>query len=135
VTALTDNQQLTIGQLYYLANQCSHDYPTPLAQKIEYLSEIQILLGRRAADALYDYKRKYVERKRVYAETYLASPKDKAQRAELAIVDIRLEEARLESDMVRWKNAVDSNKEVINSLKYSLKTLLAEIPNPASERR
>ncbi|MHA7963570.1 hypothetical protein ACX93W_05435 [Paenibacillus sp. CAU 1782] len=135
MTALTQDKQLTIGQLYYLADQCSQEFPATLARKIDYLSEIQILIGRKAADAVRDYKRKYAERKRVYAEAYLAAPKDKAQRAELAIVELRLEEADLEADKVRWNNAFESNKEVINSLKYNLKVLLAEIPNPANERR
>lgn len=128
-------RQYTLGELYSLADQCSHDYPITLAQKIEYLTEIQILLGRKAADAVRDYKRKYAERKRVYAEAYLASTKDKAQRAELAIIDLRLEEADLEAEKVRWNNAYSSNAESINVLKYSLKVLLAEYNNPANEKR
>lgn len=125
-------RQHTLGELYSLADQCSHDYPTTLAKKIDYLTEIQILLGRKAADAVRDYKRKYAERKRVYAESYIASMKDKAQRAELAIASLRLEEADLEADKVRWNNAFESNGEVINSLKYSLKVLLAEYGSQAN---
>lgn len=129
---MTLQRQHTLGELYSLADQCSHDYPATLAKKIDYLTEIQILLGRRAADAVRDFKRKYAERKRVYAEAYLASPKDKAQRAELAVAELRLEEAELEADKVRWNNAFVSNGEVINSLKYSLKVLLAEYQNPSN---
>lgn len=129
------NNQLSLGQLYILADQCSHEYPATLARKIEILSEIQIILGRRAADAVRDYKHKYAERKRVYAESYVAANKDKAQRAELAIVKLRLEEADLEADKVRWTNAVTSNEQVINSLKYSLKVLLAEYQNSANGSR
>lgn len=129
------NKQLTLGQLYSLADECAHEYPATLARKIELLSEIQIILGRKAADAVREYKRKYAERKRVYAEAYLAFTKDKAQRAELAIVELRLQEADAEADKVRWDNAVKSNEQVINSLKYSLKVLLSEQDNPASARR
>jgi len=132
---LTLQKSRTIVELYSLADQCSHEYPETLARKIDHLSEIQILLGRKAADAVRDYKRKYTERKRVYAETYLSALKDKAQRAELAVSGLRLEEAELEADKVRWNNAFESNKEVINSLKYALKVLLIEYQNPANERR
>lgn len=135
MTALAIQKQYTLGELYSLADQCSHDYPATLAKKIDYLTEIQILLGRKAADAVRDYKRKYAERKRVYAEAYLAEQKDKAQRAELAITELRLEEAELEADKVRWNNAFESNGEVINSLKYSLKVLLAESQNPSNGNR
>ncbi|MNL89320.1 hypothetical protein D3C87_2195630 [compost metagenome] len=53
----------------------------------------------------------------------------------MAVVELRLQEADLEADKVRWTNAVISNDQVINSLKYSLKVLLAEFHNPANERR
>ncbi|MNW55706.1 hypothetical protein D3C74_333870 [compost metagenome] len=132
---MAQQEQYTLGQLYSLADQYSHEYPVTLARKIEILSEIQVLLGRKAADAVREYKRIYAERKRVYAESYLASVKDKAQRAELAIVELRLQEADCEADKVRWDNAVKSNDQVINSLKYSLKVLLAEYKNPANEKR
>ncbi|WP_458123386.1 hypothetical protein [Paenibacillus sp. Z3-2] len=135
MTALSLQKQYTLGELYSLAEQCSHDYPATLARKIEFLTEVQVILGRRAAEAVRDYKRTYAERKRVYAEAYLAAGKDKAQRAELAITQIRLQEADAEADKVRWHNAVESNDQVINSLKYSLKVLLAEYNNPASGNR
>ncbi|MEK3776673.1 hypothetical protein MHB85_19425 [Paenibacillus sp. FSL K6-4396] len=128
-------KQYTLGELYSLAEQCSHDYPATLARKIEFLTEVQVILGRRAAEAVRDYKRIYAQRKREYAEAYLAAGKDKAQRAELAIIEIRLKEADAEADKVGWHNAVESNDQVINSLKYSLKVLLAEFNNPASGKR
>lgn len=129
---MTLQKQYTLGELYSLADQCSNEYPATLARKIELLSEIQILLGRKAADAVREYKRTYAERKRVYAEAYLSAVKDKAQRAELAVTELRLQEADMEADKVRWTNAVISNDQVINSLKYSLKVLLAEYQNPAN---
>ncbi|WP_120465176.1 hypothetical protein [Paenibacillus aceti] len=118
-----------------MADQCSHEYPETLARKIEILSEVQIIIGRKAADAVRDYKHKYAERKRVYAEAYVSASKDKAQRAELAVVDLRIEEADLEAEKVRWTNAVTSNEQVINALKYSLRVLLNEYDNLANDRR
>lgn len=135
MAALSTQRQYTLGELYSLADNCSHDYPATLAKKIELLSEIQILLGRKAADAVREYKRIYAERKRIYAEAYIAASKDKAQRGELAIIELRLQEADAEADKVRWDNAVKSNDQLINSLKYSLKVLLAEFNNNANARR
>ncbi|NMP10584.1 hypothetical protein HH298_16885 [Paenibacillus polymyxa] len=125
-------KQYTLGELYSLADQCSHDYPATLARKIELLTEVQILLGRKAAEAVRDYKKKYAERKRVYAEAYIAAKNLREQRAELAVIELRLQEADAEADKVRWSNAVESNDQVINSLKYSLKVLLAEYGSSAS---
>ncbi|MFB5761146.1 hypothetical protein [Paenibacillus medicaginis] len=132
MAALSLQKQYTLGELYSLADQCSHDYPATLARKIGLLTEIQVLLGRKAADAVREYKRIYAQRKRAYAEAYLTADKDKGQRAELAVTDLRMQEADAEADKVRWHNAVESNNQLINSLKYSLKVLLAEYNNPAS---
>ncbi|MEK5142545.1 hypothetical protein [Paenibacillus sp. FSL M7-0134] len=135
MVALSLKKQYTLGELYSLADQCSHDYPATLARKIELLTEVQILLGRKAAEAVRDYKKKYAERKRVYAEAYIAAENLREQRAELAVIKLRNQEADAEADKVRWSNAVESNDQVINSLKYSLKVLLAEFGNNASANR
>ncbi len=128
-------KQYTLGELYSLADKCSHDYPATLARKIELLTEVQVILGRKAAEAVREYKRIYAERKRVYAEAYIAAENLREQRAELAVIKLRNQEADAEADKVRWSNAVESNDQVINSLKYSLKVLLAEYNNPASGAR
>ncbi|WP_223822118.1 hypothetical protein [Paenibacillus peoriae] len=135
MAALSLQKQYTLGELYSLADQCSHDYPATLARKIELLTEVQVILGRKAAEAVREYKRIYAERKRVYAEAYIAAENLREQRAELAVIKLRNQEADAEADKVRWSNAVESNDQVINSLKYSLKVLLAEYNNPASGAR
>ncbi|MMZ59823.1 hypothetical protein D1872_218770 [compost metagenome] len=135
VAALSEQKQYTLGELYSLADQCSHDYPATLARKIELLTEVQVILGRKAADAVREYKRIYAERKRIYAEAYIAAENLREQRAELAVIKLRNQEADAEADKVRWNNAVESNDQVINSLKYSLKVLLAEFGNNASGTR
>ncbi|MGR6760223.1 hypothetical protein ACU1JV_00060 [Paenibacillus sp. T2-29] len=135
MAALSLQKQYTLGELYSLADQCSHDYPATLARKIELLTEVQVLLGRKAAEAVREYKYIYAKRKRAFAEAYIAADKNKEQRAELAVIDLRIQEADAEADKVRWHNAVESNDQVINSLKYSLKVLLAEFGSPASGTR
>lgn len=132
---MSEQKQYTLGELYSLADQCSHDYPATLARKIELLTEVQVILGRKAADAVREYKRIYAERKRIYAEAYIAAENLREQRAELAVIKLRNQEADAEADKVRWNNAVESNDQVINSLKYSLKVLLAEFGNNASGTR
>lgn len=122
-----DNKQLS--ELYNQASQLSHDYPVTLARKIELLTMIQVEIGKRAADSVREYKRCYAERKRVYAEAYIAAKKDKAQIAELAVVELRQLEADLEADKVRWNNSFESNGEIINGLKYALRVLLVEFQN------
>lgn len=132
---MSQQKQYTLGELYSLADQCSRDYPATLARKIELLTEVQVILGRKAAESVREYKRIYAERKRVYAEAYIAAENLREQRAELAVIKIRIQEADAEADKVRWSNAVESNDQVINSLKYSLKVLLAEFGNNASANR
>lgn len=122
-----ENRQ--IAALYSEAEKLSHDYPATLARKIEILTMIQVEIGRRAADAVREYKRCYAERKRTFAEAYISAKKDKVQMAELAVVELRQHEADLEAEKVRWGNAFESNLEVINSLKYTLKVLLVEYGN------
>jgi hypothetical protein len=123
-----DKQPSQLAIYYHHAENCDVTLPYGLAQKLEYLSLVQVELGRMAADAVRDYKRIYAERKRVYAEAAIAASKDKLLHAELAVSELRLQEADAEAEKVRWCNAVESNKEVINSLKYTLKTMLAENP-------
>lgn len=123
-----------LEELYNSADQCSHEYPDTLARKIRILSQVQIVIGRKEADAVKEYKQIYATRQRVSAEAYVAAKSNKKQMAELAITDLRMKEAELESEVVRWNNAFKSNGELINALKYSLKVLLAEYNNPAIGR-
>jgi len=127
-------KQRSLAELYALADQCSPDYPATLVKKLELLAEVQIILGRRAADAVRDYKKHYAARKTAYNEAYLAADKHREQHAELAVSEMRMIEADLEADKVRWQNAYESNSELINTLKYSLKVLLDEYNNPANGR-
>ncbi|HZG83864.1 hypothetical protein [Paenibacillus sp.] len=125
-----EDQQRALMILLKRADRCDLDTPSGVARKIELLSEAQVIIGRFAANAVRDYNRVYAERKRVHAEAFLAAKRDKAHHAELAVVELRLKEAELEAEKVRWNNAFASNLEVINSLKYTHKVLMAEMLNP-----
>lgn len=97
---------------------------TPLesrVQRIEIISKQLVLIGKLAAEFSKLYKITYATRKRAHAEAYISATKNKAAEAELAVIDIRLEEAEAYGDMKRWSNAFDSTKEEINALKYQVK--------------
>lgn len=117
-----------LARLYTLAEACDVTLPSGVARKIELLSRVQVILGRYAADAVREYKRIYAQRKREHAEAALKVKRDKIHHAEVAVSHLRLQEAEAEADKVRWNNAFQSNQEIINSLKYTLKTMLAEDP-------
>lgn len=89
--------------------------------RIEVLSKQLVLIGKLAAEFSERYKKIYATRKRVYAEAYIDATRNKAAEAELAIVDLREEEAEAYGNMKRWSNAFDSTKEEINALKYKVK--------------
>lgn len=90
-------------------------------QRIEILSKQLVFIGKLAAEFSEQYKRIYAERKRVYAEAEIAAPKNKKAHAELAVTELRKEEAQAYGNMKRWGNGFDSTKEEINALKYHVK--------------
>ncbi|MGH9975158.1 MAG: hypothetical protein ACRD8Z_04895 [Nitrososphaeraceae archaeon] len=89
--------------------------------RIEILSKMLVFIGKLSGEFSEQYKRIYATRKRVHAEAYLAATKSKAQMAELAVIDLREEEAEAYGNMKRWNNAFESTKEEINALKFRLR--------------
>lgn len=94
--------------------------------RIELLSKILVLIGKLASHFSGQYKRIYAERKRVHAEAYIRATRNKAAEAELAVVDLRIEEAESYEDMKRWGNAFESTREEIQALKYKVKIDIAD---------
>lgn len=90
-------------------------------QRIEVLSKQLVLIGKLAAEFSERYKKIYATRKRVYAEAEIAAPKNKKAHAELAVIDLREEEATAYGNMKRWTNAFESTKEEINAMKYKVR--------------
>lgn len=89
--------------------------------RIEINSQMLVFIGKLAAELSEEYKSVYAARKRMHAEAYIAAKSNKAAAAELAIVDIRQEEAQAYGNMKRWSNAFESKKEEINALKYKVR--------------
>lgn len=102
-------------------NQLKEVHPENRVARIELLSKQLVLIGKLAAEFSERYKKIYATRKRVHAEAYIKATKNKAAEAELAVIDLREEEAAAYGHMKRWSNAFDSTKEEINALKYKIK--------------
>ncbi|MEN2765762.1 hypothetical protein [Ornithinibacillus xuwenensis] len=90
-------------------------------QRIELLSKQLVFIGRLASAFSENYKQIYAKRKRMYAEAEINAQPPRQARAELAVAEIREEEAEAYGLMKRWNNAFDSTKEEINALKYKVK--------------
>lgn len=93
---------------------------------IHLLSKRLVLVGKISASLSGDYKRIYARRKQMHAQAYVDATKSKTAMAELAVVEIREQEAQAYEDMKRWNNAFDSTKEEINALKYKVKVNIAD---------
>lgn len=102
-------------------NQLKEIHSENRIMRIEVLSKQLVLIGKLAAEFSERYKKIYASRKRIHAEAYIKAKSNKAAEAELAVIDIRLEEAEAYGNMKRWSNAFDSTKEEINALKYKVK--------------
>lgn len=94
--------------------------------RIEILSKQLVFIGKLAAEFSERYKRLYATRKRVHAEAYIQATRNKAAVAELAVADLREEEAEAYGNMKRWNNAFESTREEINALKYKVKIDFAD---------
>ncbi|GEM02961.1 hypothetical protein SAMN05421839_1395 [Halolactibacillus halophilus] len=89
--------------------------------KIYLLSKQLVFIGRLAAIFSEMHRNIYVERKRIYNMEYLKAKQSKAVHAELAIVDIRKQEADAYNNYKRWNTAFITTREEINALKYKVR--------------
>lgn len=97
-----------------------------LLERVNLLSKMLVLIGRVSARLSEDYKKIYATRKRVHAEAYIKATRNKAAEAELAVIDLRQEEAKAYGDHKRWLNAFESTQEEINALKYKLRVSMED---------
>lgn len=115
-----------ITRLRREADSLPEDNPAGLMQKIELLAKCMVYVGRLSSVLDGEYKRIYAERKRTYAQAYIAAPKAKEAYAELAVVELREKEAQAYEDSRRWRNALDSLTEEIHSLKLKMRMNFAD---------
>lgn len=115
-----------VNEILKYQHQLKHAPSEHYIMKIEILTKILVLSGKLASHFSGEYKRIYAERKRVHAETYLNSPKNKAQAAELSVIELRKEEAEAYENMKRWNLGFESTREEVNFLKYKIKIDIAD---------
>jgi hypothetical protein len=90
-------------------------------KRIEVMARMLVFIGRLSAGFSGEYKRIYAERKYTYAQAKLDATGQKDAKAEIAVYDLRKQEAQAFENMERWRRAFETTKEEINALKYSVK--------------
>ncbi len=90
-------------------------------KRIEIMARMLVFIGRLSAGFGGEYKRIYAERKYTYAQAKLSATGQKDAHAEIAVHQLRKQEAQAFENMERWRRAFETTKEEINALKYSVK--------------
>lgn len=103
------------------ADALPDDNPGALMLKINLLSNCVMYIGRVSSQVDGEYKRFYAHRKYQYALAYRAASGGKAAAAEIAVHELRLQEADLYESMMRWRNALTSTTEELHALKLRLR--------------
>ncbi|RCW44250.1 hypothetical protein [Paenibacillus prosopidis] len=110
-----------ISRLRREADKLPDDNPGALMSKIELLARCLVFIGRLSSHLDGTYKRIYAKRKYEQALAVTRATKDKQAHAEIAVKELREEEAQSYEDMNRWRNAFQSTTEEIHSLKMRMK--------------
>lgn len=116
-----DQHIFEISRLRRDADRHPDDNPGGLMSKIELLARCLVYIGRVSSHLDGAYKRVYAKRKHEYALAITRATKDKQAHAEIAVKELREEEAQSYEDMNRWRNAFQSTTEEIHSLKMRMK--------------
>lgn len=90
-------------------------------KRIEIMARMLVFIGRLSAGFAEEYQTIYADRKYTYAQAKLAATSQKESHAEIAVRELRKQEAQAYGNMERWKKAFETTKEEINALKYSVK--------------
>ncbi len=131
---LTD-QDKTKVELKYLTRQLdslTEDLPADLQKIIIINTKSLQPLGKLYGNATRDFKYKYGLRKFTHGSLLVNSGGtgiEKQGQAEVGSKQAREDEADAEGEMVRWKHAYDSTKELIQSQKLVLRAMITELEN------
>lgn len=118
-----------LDELYKQAESMNEENPSQLAKQIEIYAEILGIIGKFHAASAYDHGKAYADRKQIYGILLAntdGTQRDKEGVAEEGSYEARLEEAKAESEMIRWKNAFIATQELIQAKKKSLEVLVYE---------
>lgn len=112
-----DTHIFEISRLRREADKLPDDNPGALMTKIELLARCLVFIGRLSSHLDGEYKRIYAKRKYEQAVAHTKATKDKAANAEIAVKELREQEADSYEQMNRWRNAFSSTTEELHSLK------------------
>jgi hypothetical protein len=110
--------QTNLQYIFWYQKQIENTPEDDYVERINLMAKMLVFIGRVAAYCKTEAKAKYIERKRVYWQTYQTAPKPKEMNAELAVIDLREEELEWFGMSERWNNAFITVREEINALKY-----------------
>lgn len=116
-----DQHIIEISRLRREADKLPDDSSGALMTKIELLARCLVYIGRLSSHLDGAYKRIYAKRKYEHALAVTRATKDKQAHAEIAVKELREEEAQAYEDMNRWRNAYSSTTEELHSLKMRMK--------------
>jgi len=116
-----DEYIINIMKLRSEADKLTDDNPGGLISKISLLTTCLMYIGRVSSQIDGDYKRLYAKRKHAHAIAFRDATKNKAAEAEIAVYELREQEADLYQDMMRWRNAFSSTTEELHALKLKLR--------------
>ena len=128
-------EDATILEMKYLNKQLeglSEDNPADLQKIILIHTKLLQPLGKMYGYATKRYKQAYANRKYGYGTILVQADGtgiEKQGQAEIGIKEARDKEAEAEAEMVRWKHAYDSTKELVQSQKLILRSLITELEN------
>jgi hypothetical protein len=117
----TDHHIFEITRLRKEADKLPDDNAGALMSKIELLARCLVYIGRISSHLDGEYKRIYAKRKYEQALAVTRATKDKQAHAEIAVKELREQEADAYEQMNRWRNAFSSTTEELHSLKMKMK--------------
>lgn len=108
------------------------DNPADLQKMIMLNTRMLQPLGRIYGEATKEFKYAYGARKYALGSIKVHSNGtgiEKDGQAEIGAYEARKHEAECEGEMIRWKHAYDSTKELVQSQKLVLRALITELEN------
>lgn len=122
---MKDQIQVYIAEIRRLrreANQYDDESPGGLMHRITLLTQAHTLMGRVSAFKNGEYKRVYTQRKNTYTAVKAAAGRgDKTTQAEMAVMDLRVQEAEAYESMHFWRNEFASLTEHLHELRLRLR--------------
>lgn len=115
-----------ITRLRKEADRYPEDNPSGLMHKIDLLAKCLVYIGRVSSHLDGHYKRVYSRRKYEQALAHTQATKHREASAEIAVRELREQEAQSYEDMQRWRNAFTSTNEEIHALKLKMRINFAD---------